>query len=61
MDKYIFQIGDIFCLTLEKIGLNKLNIMIGCNIYDNYNIGLFVIIFLIFLLFGRGFFIFWFK
>lgn len=59
MDKYIFQTGDIFCLALEKIGLNKLNIMIGCNKYDNYDIGIFVIIFLVFLIFGRGFFIFW--
>jgi len=61
MDKYIFQTGDLFCLALEKIGLHKLNIMIGCNTYDNYNVGIFVIIFLVFLIFGRGFFIFWIK
>ena len=61
MDKYIYQIGDAFCSLLEKIGLYKLNITVGCNGYDNYNIGLFVIIFLFFLIFGRGFFVFWIK
>jgi len=41
---------------MEQVGLDRLKLMIGCNSYDNYNIGLvitiFLIIFLISFLYG---------
>ena len=56
MDKFIYSIGDNTCAFMEKVGLVKLKSMIGCNSYDNYTIGLFTILFLIFLMSGGGFF-----
>ena len=55
MDKFIFIIGNGTCSFMDLVGLDKLKSMIGCNSYDNYNIGLFTIIFLIVLISG-GFF-----
>ena len=55
MDKFVYSIGDGTCSLMDLVGLNKLQSMIGCNSYDNYNIGLFTIIFLIVLTSG-GFF-----
>ena len=56
MDKYIHDIGNYTCSLMEQVGLDRLKLMIGCNSYDNYNIGLaitiFLIIFLISFLYG---------
>ena len=56
MDKYIYGIGDYTCSLMEEVGLVKLKYMLGCNPYDNYTIGLFIIIILIFMISGGGFF-----
>tara|TARA_B100000315_G_scaffold73391_1_gene66970 strand:+ start:770 stop:961 length:192 start_codon:yes stop_codon:yes gene_type:complete len=55
MDKIIYSIGNGTCSIMDWVGLVKLGSMIGCNSYDNYNIGLYTIIFLIVLMSG-GFF-----
>ena len=55
MDKYIYDIGNYTCSLMEQVGLDRLKLMIGCNSYDNYNIGLLTIIFLISFLGTMGF------
>jgi len=47
MDKYIYYIGNYTCSLMEQVELDRLKYMIGCNSYDNYNIGLVTTIFLI--------------
>jgi hypothetical protein len=56
MDKYIYGFGDKVCSILDTVGLSKFNDMIGCNPYDNYSIGLFAGMIIIFSLTGGGFF-----
>ena len=47
MDKYIYYIGNYTCSLMEQVELNRLKYMIGCNAFDNYNIGLVITILLI--------------
>lgn len=58
MDKFINSIGNQSCSFMDLIGLNKLKLILGCNTYDNYTIGLYTIIFMAFLMSGSGFFFF---
>tara|TARA_B110000008_G_scaffold279212_1_gene325404 strand:- start:3111 stop:3302 length:192 start_codon:yes stop_codon:yes gene_type:complete len=56
MDKYIYGLGNKVCSVMDTVGLNKFNDMIGCNPYDNYSIGLFTGLIIIFAFTGGGFF-----
>lgn len=55
MDKYIYLVGDNACKILGDIGLDRLKSIINCNNSDNYLIGLFILIIILFLLSSTGY------
>ena len=55
MDKYIYLVGDNTCKILGDIGLDRLKSIINCNNSDNYLIGLFILIIILFLLISTGY------
>jgi hypothetical protein len=55
MDKYIYLVGDNTCKILGDIGLDRLKSIINCNNSDNYLIGLFILIIILFLLSSTGY------
>ena len=55
MDKYIYLVGDNTCKILGDIGLDRLKSIINCNNSDNYIIGLFILIIILFLLSSTGY------
>lgn len=57
MDNIIYFVGNKFCSVLNSFGGSILSNKVGCG-WDNYDIGLYVLIFLIFFFFGGGFFFF---
>ena len=57
MDTIIYFFGNNFCSLLNSLGGSVLSSKISCG-WDNYDIGLYLIIFLAFFFFGGGFFFF---
>ena len=55
MDKFIYLVGDNTCKILGDIGLDRLKSIINCNNSDNYLIGLFILIIILFLLSSTGY------
>ena len=55
MDKFIYLVGDNTCKILGDIGLDRLKSIMNCNNTDNYLIGLFILIIILFLLSSTGY------
>ena len=55
MDKFFYLVGDNTCKILGDIGLDRLKSIINCNNSDNYLIGLFILIIILFLLSSTGY------
>ena len=55
MDKFIYLVGDNTCKILGDIGLDRFKSIINCNNSDNYLIGLFILIIILFLLSSTGY------
>ena len=55
MDKFFYLVGDNTCKILGDIGLDRLKSIINCNNSDNYLIGFFTLIIILFLLSSTGY------